>query len=623
MAWSLACPDWQERIRTGRSLIPDLPLAKPEAARAIAIWNRLRLPDVEEKPALAEAGGEWFREIVGVLFGSFDAATRERMIRELFLLVPKKSSKTTNGAALMLTALLLNARPRAEFLLIGPTKMVSDLAFSQAVGMIEADPEQFLAKRMHVQEHLKKITDRRTRASLIIKTFDTSVVTGVKPAGVLIDELHEISSDHNADRVIGQLRGGLLPNPEAFLIFITTQSERPPAGVFRSELAKARGVRDGLVTDVPMLPVLYEFPPDIARVPEPGETPPWHDASLWWMVTPNRDRSITINRLKSDFAGARSDGVGEVARWASQHLNIEIGLALHSDRWRGVDHWAGASEPALTFDALVTRSEVICIGVDGGGLDDLLGLAVLGREIGTRRWLLWNRAWAHRSVLELRKAEAPRLRDLEASGELSLVDDMDLAFGELADVVAAVDASGLLAMVGLDPMGVGAIVDALAERGIEGKDRVVGVSQGWTLNGAIKTAEVKLANRTLVHCGQALMAWAVSNARVEPRGNAVTITKQAAGAGKIDPLMASLDAVALMSRNPDSMGTSFYETMTDAQAVELGLQSAAESQQIPAQPAPDDAIDQQILADPSHPRWEELKRRYEDALASADEEDEY
>jgi phage terminase large subunit-like protein len=47
--------------------------------------------------------------------------------------------------------------------------------------------------------------------------------------------------------------------------------------------------------------------------------------------------------------------------------------------------------------------------------------------------------------------------------------------------------------------------------------------------GAIKTAERKLADRTFLHGGQALMAWAVSNARVEPKGNAITITKQASG----------------------------------------------------------------------------------------------
>jgi phage terminase large subunit-like protein len=50
--------------------------------------------------------------------------------------------------------------------------------------------------------------------------------------------------------------------------------------------------------------------------------------------------------------------------------------------------------------------------------------------------------------------------------------------------------------------------------------------------------------------GQSLMAWAVSNARVEPKGNAIIITKQASGTAKIDPLMAAFNAIALMAMIP-------------------------------------------------------------------------
>src|SRR5216684_4372969 len=138
MGWNLSTPDWEDRIRNGRSLVPDLPLDETAAQRAVDVFDRLRLPDVPGKPLLKDAAGDWFRDIVRALHGSI--VSGERMVREPFLLTPKKSSKTSYGAALMLTSLLLNERPKAEFLLIAPTQPIAEIAFNQVEGRSRPTP---------------------------------------------------------------------------------------------------------------------------------------------------------------------------------------------------------------------------------------------------------------------------------------------------------------------------------------------------------------------------------------------------------------------------------------------------------------------------------------------------
>jgi phage terminase large subunit-like protein len=565
--WNLACPDWETRLRERRSLVPDLPLIRAESEMAIRLFDALRLPDVPGLPLMRDGAGDWFRDIVGAIFGSYDPDTSERMIREFFVLVGKGNSKTTYGAGLMLVAMLMIARPRAEYLFVGPTQAISDLAYAQAVGMVEADPE--LKKRFHVRDHLKEIVDRVRKSKLKVKTFDLNILTGPRPVGVLIDELHLLGKHPATSKVLAQIRGGMEKSPEAFLLIITTQSDEPPAGAFREELNYARGVRDGRIQGR-TLPILYEFPDAIAQ----SQTE-WKRADLWPMVMPNLGRSLQMNSLLAAWDKAQNTSTADAQVWASQHLNIEIGLGLKTDRWRGADHWQAAADDTITFESLLERCEVVVIGIDGGGLDDLLGLGVMGREIGTRHWLHWGRAWAHSTVLQLRKSEESRFRDFEAAGDLVIVDEMEQAFAEAAELVLHVYEAGLLHKVGLDPMGVGAIVEAIAERGIPAGDTegtyTVGISQGWTMNGAIKTTEIKLSSRAVRHAGQAIMAYAVGNAKAEPKGNAITITKQLSGAGKIDPLMAAFNCIALMTRNPEARGgRSVYDELGDLEEAQSG-----------------------------------------------------
>ncbi|QDL92539.1 terminase large subunit [Paroceanicella profunda] len=549
--WDFSCPDWADRLRDGRSLVPHLPLDTAAADQAVAIFDRLRLPDVVGQPAMAEAAGDWFRDIIRAAFGSIDPESGQRRVAEIFALVPKKNSKTTNAAAMGLVAMLANRRPNAEMLVVGPTQDVADLCFGQIQGMIEADPDEYLSKRFHVQEHLKRITCRITRAVLRVKTFDMRVMTGTKPVLVILDELHVMASSAFASRVVGQIRGGLLANPESLLVFITTQSDRPPTGVFETELKYARGVRDGVIReDVRMLPVLYEFPEAV----QIDERKPWRDPKLWPMVLPNLGRSISIERLVSEYRGAIDRGIEEEARWASQHLNVQIGLALHTDRWVGADYWVAAGKGPASLDELLETSDVCTVGIDGGGLDDLLGAAVIGRHRETRVWRSWAHAWAHPIALTRRPENEDTLRGFERAGHLTICETPTQDVVEVAALVGRIWSAGLLpekAGVGLDPNGVAAIVDAIAEEDVP-DEVIAGVSQGWRLCAAIWGLERKLHDGTFLHDGSPMMAWCVGNARVEPRGNAVLITKQISGKAKIDPLMAVLDAAMLMAANPEA-----------------------------------------------------------------------
>lgn len=539
--YSTACLDWQDRIREGRSIIPP-PIFPEEAAAAVAVMRELRIVDAPGSPTMGEACAPWVMDLAAAIFGSYDAQSGRRLIKEVFVLVSKKNSKSTVAGAIMLTALVRNWRQSAQFAILSPTVEVATNSFSPARDMVAKDDE--LDTLMHVQSHVKTITHRESNATLKVLAADSNTVGGLKAVGVLVDELHLFGKVSSAENMFREAFGGLASRPEGFIIYLTTQSDEPPAGVFKQKLDYARAVRDGKVIDPGFLPVIFEHPDDMVA-----------DGSAlklenMWMTNPNMGFSVDRQFLEREFAKAELAGGTSFRGFMAKHANVEIGMNLRSDRWAGADFWLSqAQSPGLTLDELLDRCEVVDVGIDGGGLDDLLGIAVVGREKITRKWLVFCHAWAHPSVMERRKDIAPRLQDFAKDGDLTLVQHIGDDVQDVAGIVALIESRGLLDKVGCDPAGLGGILDALVEADVP-EAKLIGVSQGWRLGGAIKTAERKLAEGVLVHGGQPLMAWCVGNAKVEPRANSIMITKQAAGSAKIDPLMALFNAVTLMSLNP-------------------------------------------------------------------------
>lgn len=579
--WSTACPDWQVRILKAQTLIPFAPLFHANAVEALVTFDALRMVDAANSPTFGEICRPWIREFVAQIFGAYDDETGIRHITEFFMLISKKNGKSTTAAAIMLTALILNWRQEAEFIILSPTIEIANNSFKPAAAMVRADPE--LNELLLVQDHIRQITHRSTGATLKVVAADSNTVSGKKAVGVLVDELWLFGKDAKAEAMLMEATGGLASRPEGFVIYLTTQSDQPPEGVFKDKLEYARGVRDGKIDDPQFLPVIYEFPPALIESKAYLEPKNFYvtNPNLTSANDPDAGGSVNVHFIEREYRKARQGQEGTLQIFLAKHLNVEIGLNLRADRWPGADLWQAAAKlPKVTITYLINNCEVVAGGVDGGGLDDLLGAAMIGREkkwtevvipehhdqatgelipeqrIVVQRWVAWMHAWMHPSVLARRMDIAAKLHDLKKVGMVSLVTRAGEDAEQMAACFARVDKAGLLFQIGFDPSAIGALLDALLQAGVDA-EKMVKVNQGYKLAGSIKTVERKLWEGVLVHDGNALGNWVVGNAKVVVRGNGVYVTKQVSGTAKIDPLIALFNAADIMQLNPEAQDDEF------------------------------------------------------------------
>ena len=241
----------------------------------------------------------------------------------------------------MLTALIRNYRPEAELTLIAPTKDVADRAFRQASGSVRLDAK--LSKLFHIQRHVRSITHRTTGAVLLIRAADTDVITGSKSTFTLVDETHVFADHSRAADVFLELRGALAARP-GWVPFPDHHAEQAAAGwgVSPGTAQRARRAR------WPPRPSLAAGP---LRVPagDARERRVARAVRYWGLVNPNMGRSVNMAFLEREFLKADRSGPAAMALFASQHLDVEIGLSLRTDRWPGTEYWMQRADPTLTL----------------------------------------------------------------------------------------------------------------------------------------------------------------------------------------------------------------------------------------------------------------------------------
>lgn len=544
--WTTARPDWETRIAAGQSLLPDgLPIDMERAAKAERIFRRLRMVDIPGQPTMGDVCPPWVIDLIRAIFGCYDPETSRQLVREFFISVAKKNGKSSLAAGVMVTALVMHTRHSEEFLILAPTKDIADNSFTPAYHMVKLDAA--LLRAYKPSETTREITNRLDGSVLAVKSADAEVIGGQKATSVLIDEVWLFGKRAASKNILSEATGSQASRPDGFAMYITTQSDDPPAGVYRELLHYFRDIRDGKILDPAKVALIYEYPHAMQQAEA------WLDRSTWHIPNPSLGRAVDPEWLAGRVTEEVAKGSQSMALFLAKHFNVEVGMGYRTDRWPGAEFWERRADPSLTWEELLARCEVIIVGIDGGGLDDLFGFAALGRDRETKNWLLWSHAWCHRGVLDRRKSIASTLLDFERAGELTIVDDELDDISSIVDRVEEIKAAGLLGAVACDPAGLGEFVDAMAAIDVTQENKLlVGVSQGYRMMNAIKTGERRLAAGTLLHSGSRLMSWCVGNLKIEPTATAIRATKQNAGDAKIDPAMAMFDAIDIMTTNPEA-----------------------------------------------------------------------
>jgi phage terminase large subunit-like protein len=373
------CPDWEQRIVERRSLVPFDPLFPDEAEAALEVFKSLRMVDVPGRPTFGEACEPFVFDFVGRSSAPTTPDTGQRLISEFMLLISKKNGKSTIAAGIMLTALIRNWRDSAELIILAPTQEVAGNSFKPAAAMVRADPKLLRdAQGRRPPADDPAPGDRRRAQGGRGRQRDAG---GKKAGFVLVDELWLFGKRPNAEAMFEEATGGLASRPEGFVVYLTTHSDEPPAGVFKDKLDYFRDVRDGEIDDPSCFGMLYEWPE--AMLEDAGLS----EAREFLRHQPEPralgHRDFISGKLRKARAARRTRTATPAASrwcWPSISTSRSASAAARPLARRGL--LGGCGRPTLTLEALLERCEVVVVGADGGGLDDLYGLCVAGRERG-------------------------------------------------------------------------------------------------------------------------------------------------------------------------------------------------------------------------------------------------
>lgn len=339
------------------SPIPD-PLGHGE--RAVQFLRRLRHPASTE-PKRAFQLDPWQERIVRRVYGPRHP-DGSRIVKEVWLQVPRGNRKTSLAAALALLHLLGPEKvPAGQIVFAASDREQAGIGFREAAEIIRQDKRLEGVTKIHdAFNSAKMIKDTRDGSTLKAVSSDGKAQHGTTPTFVLCDEIHVWKGRD----LFEALRSGMTKRAGGLWITATTAG-RGREGLAYDRYSYMRKIALGEIVNPEILPVIFE----------PGEDDDWLDEATWHKVNPGLSYGYPVlSEMRTKATEAR-----------------ENPSEAYSFRQYALNEWLGNSTAPLfnmdTFDARQLEDDeddleaLDCwIGVDYASSGDLSAIVA---------------AWAH------------------------------------------------------------------------------------------------------------------------------------------------------------------------------------------------------------------------------------
>jgi len=284
----------------------------------------------------------WTREVLRDLFGTLDEEGL-RMYKDIYLELPKKNTKTTLCAGLVVFCLVSAPGTGTEVYSAATTKDQAGQVFNAAVQMVRSNKS--LRERLRVIPSSKRMVRVDDPSSFYAAlSADGDIHDGIQPAFVVRDELHRWRTRKAYD-LNEILERGMITRKESMVIDITTAGVADESPLCWRRHEYARQIREGVFKDRRFYGRVWAADEGLLKA----------DPAYWT----SRAARVAANPSHEDNGGYLKDSVLEdlctkaqndpiaQADYKRYHLNV---WGQKATRWMPMDVWnscGGETRPVV------------------------------------------------------------------------------------------------------------------------------------------------------------------------------------------------------------------------------------------------------------------------------------